>query len=301
MKKLLTLITAAILAASALTATASAATVTMYAEDGRTITVQDYEVSAYRNVGWYTEPFVTMYALDGRSIKVQQSQVPAYQNVGWYTGDDMYWKEYAEPDLQSMYNRNDYISLYFSANNLISDPDSPLYPYSPIYTDALYTYRTRAMDKWRVASGCPVGVTANDWDILEYKSDGTFRYNLDYTNISYKPIIAIKGQFSICDVFGDVLYKTTANIGTSHKLYLSPGETDQNWGYTFSKSDVSYYGLSSARFIRDYKVLEVVFADGTKWVNPSHYSSNGTLSNVYLAAMGFNDTKEPYYITKWIY
>ncbi|MBE6704964.1 MAG: hypothetical protein E7583_06835 [Ruminococcaceae bacterium] len=298
MKKLLTLITAAILAASALTATASAATVTMYAEDGRTITVQDYEVSAYRNVGWYTEPFVTMYALDGRSIKVQQSQVPAYQNVGWYTEGDMYWKKYVEPDLQDMYNRNDYVSLYLSADQrLINDP------YSPIYTDALYAYRTRAMDKWRIATGCPLGVTAHESELVQHNNDGSMSSEFAFTNTSYKNIIAFKHEYDICDVFGNVLYKYVANAGNTpdNRINIAPGETYYNMSVTIDKYDVTRYNLRNSTFIRNSKIAEVVFADGTKWVNPGHYISNGTLSNVYLAGYTFKSNNAPYYISLWIF
>ena len=59
--------------------------VTMYAADGRTLNVVNSEVEAYKNVGWYTEPVVTMYAADGRTLNVIKSEVEAYKNVGWYT------------------------------------------------------------------------------------------------------------------------------------------------------------------------------------------------------------------------
>lgn len=59
--------------------------VTMYAPDGRTLNVVHSEVEAYKNVGWYTEPVITMYAPDGRTLNVVQSEVDAYKNVGWYT------------------------------------------------------------------------------------------------------------------------------------------------------------------------------------------------------------------------
>ena len=59
--------------------------VVMYAPDGRTLSVPQSEVEAYKNVGWYTEPVVTMYAADGRTLNVVNSEVEAYKNVGWYT------------------------------------------------------------------------------------------------------------------------------------------------------------------------------------------------------------------------
>ena len=62
-------------------------TTTLFALDGRTITVFNNEVSAYLNVGWYEtieETQQTMYAPDGRTILVYKAEVPAYKNVGWY-------------------------------------------------------------------------------------------------------------------------------------------------------------------------------------------------------------------------
>ncbi len=60
-------------------------TVTMYAPDGRTISIPQSEIEAYKNVGWYTEPVVLMYAADGRTRYTLQSEVEAYKGVGWYT------------------------------------------------------------------------------------------------------------------------------------------------------------------------------------------------------------------------
>lgn len=62
-------------------------TTTLYALDGRTITVFNNEVPAYLNVGWYEtieETQQTMYAPDGRTIQIYKAEVPAYKNVGWY-------------------------------------------------------------------------------------------------------------------------------------------------------------------------------------------------------------------------
>ncbi len=62
-------------------------TVTMYAIDGRTISVPKNEVEAYKKVGWYAtkaETQQTLYAADGRTIVVYKAEVPAYKKVGWY-------------------------------------------------------------------------------------------------------------------------------------------------------------------------------------------------------------------------
>lgn len=61
--------------------------ITLYALDGRTISVPESNVDAHLKVGWYRtlrETQQVMYAADGRMITVYKSQVPSYKNVGWY-------------------------------------------------------------------------------------------------------------------------------------------------------------------------------------------------------------------------
>lgn len=92
--------------------------VTMYAPDGRTVNIWDYEVEAWKNVGWYDYPVTTVYAPDGRTAVIYTGDVQAWKNVGWYdypvttvyapdgrtaviyTGDVQAWKSvgwYTEP------------------------------------------------------------------------------------------------------------------------------------------------------------------------------------------------------------
>lgn len=62
-------------------------TVTLYAPDGRTVTVSESEVESYLAVGWYrtlAETQQTLYAPDGSVITVYKSEVALYKNVGWY-------------------------------------------------------------------------------------------------------------------------------------------------------------------------------------------------------------------------
>lgn len=59
--------------------------ITMYAIDGRTISIGEYDIEAYKNVGWYTAPPVLMYSEDGRTLYVSGNEVSAYSNVGWST------------------------------------------------------------------------------------------------------------------------------------------------------------------------------------------------------------------------
>ncbi len=63
---------------------ASTTEVTMYAPDGRTLSILASEAELYKSVGWYTEPVTIMYAADGRTLYVQESEIEAYKKVGWY-------------------------------------------------------------------------------------------------------------------------------------------------------------------------------------------------------------------------
>ena len=67
---------------------ASAATVTLYAYDGRTVSVDSSLVADYKKVGWHEG--VTMYAEDGRSAVISPFKVADYKNVGWCEGVTMY-------------------------------------------------------------------------------------------------------------------------------------------------------------------------------------------------------------------
>ena len=82
MKKLTKVIAIATMAVTMFTSTASA--VKMYAPDGRTASVMESDVAAWKAVGWYTENYKKMYAPDGRTAKVVLQDIKAWKAVGWY-------------------------------------------------------------------------------------------------------------------------------------------------------------------------------------------------------------------------
>ncbi|MEE1047559.1 MAG: hypothetical protein U0M60_09060, partial [Clostridia bacterium] len=51
---------------------------------GRTMKVGEYDVEAYRQVGWFYGKPTRMYAPDGRIITVGKNDVWMYKKVGWY-------------------------------------------------------------------------------------------------------------------------------------------------------------------------------------------------------------------------
>ncbi len=74
---------------------------TLYASDGRTLTVKDSREEAFKLFGWYESPeqakLITMYATDGRTIEVANAQKEAFKKVGWYeTYEEVIYTMYSE-------------------------------------------------------------------------------------------------------------------------------------------------------------------------------------------------------------
>ena len=80
MKK--SLVVAVLCMVLALFSVAQEARVTMYAKDGRTISIAESAVEDYKKVGWYEG--VTVWAIDGRSKVISPFKVEEERAVGWY-------------------------------------------------------------------------------------------------------------------------------------------------------------------------------------------------------------------------
>lgn len=81
-KKIISTLLALTLSSSMLCSTASA--VTMYAPDGRTASVADADVEAWKAVGWYDKNYIIMYAPGRKTARVSLQNINAWKKVGWY-------------------------------------------------------------------------------------------------------------------------------------------------------------------------------------------------------------------------
>ncbi len=61
---------------------------TVYAADGRTITVQNHQVPIYTDGGWFTEPVMTVYDKNADSVLIYEKHKDAYLSSGWYLSPD---------------------------------------------------------------------------------------------------------------------------------------------------------------------------------------------------------------------
>ncbi len=68
------------------TAASGASAAMMYSLDGRSLYVNDWEIEAYKQVGWYYGRPVTMHSLDGRTLLIGENEIEAYKQVGWFYG-----------------------------------------------------------------------------------------------------------------------------------------------------------------------------------------------------------------------
>jgi len=106
--------------------------VTLYAPDGRTVTVYNSQVSSFLKVGWYksySEVTTKLYAPDGRQITVYNSQVADFLKVGWFKNyKDVTTKLYAPDGRQiTVYNSQvaDFLKVGWYKN--YSDVTTTLY------------------------------------------------------------------------------------------------------------------------------------------------------------------------------
>lgn len=96
--------------------------------------------------------------------------------------------------------------------------------------------------------------------MINYKigkdSIGTPELTLYFRNLSYKKIVAYKVKFDCYNIFGnyestyyDYYYDDSANLDIA-------GSTGATW---------TLYGADSVNTVKNIRVFEIVYEDGTKW------------------------------------
>ena len=224
--------------------------VTLYSQDGRSITVTDLEVPQYERVGW--SGLVTMYApVDGvfsRTIEVSPLEVSAYEAVGWYTYEGALFYIFKDYYYNTLKPATDYNSVFDFVEEILPDLIGTK------YEQEVYKIRTEAMDLWRKhCGGKPMGLI--DYEISK-NSIGTPEVTLYFRNLSYKKIVAFKVKFDCYNIFGDLersyydsYYIDNSNLDIAGSFYAT-------W---------TLYGADSVNKVKNIRVIEVVYEDGTKW------------------------------------
>ena len=221
----------------------------VYATDGRVLKVPTLQVPIYELVGWHGE--VAMYAKDEagnytRSIKISPFEVEAYEAVGWSSKERILY-DITEEAFNEFKGAKQYPEMFNTTLVGVGTLSGTR------FEQKAYDLRTKAMDTWRSAIGRPMGVMGYN---LSENSIGTPKISIAFANISYKKVIAYKVKFTCYDVFGnvegsyyDTFYDDDANIAAA-------GTVTTTW---------TLYGADSVHTVKNIRVIEVVYEDGTKW------------------------------------
>ncbi len=243
-------------------------TITIYDNAGNSKTVNVADVAKYILEGWSTVKKeensggdsgedITVYSYDGQQKTVPLSQLDTYKAQGWYPAYDEAVYAYA-----AFGNGADVLGAtkllenksYELAFNLVQDALDKLEGTNSEYVSLLYYLRSSITDTWRTAANSPLGFI-NYWFS---DKDGKGLVVFEYRNVSNSRIQSFKINFDICDEKGTVI-ETNAGSYYVDKLEMIPCDK-KRVAWVIKTGD-------SAKSIKNLKVKEVVFSDGTKWTS----------------------------------
>ncbi len=257
----------------------------IYAPDGETKIVADYELENYLSTGlWYKDKsiaYVTMYSYDGRETEVKIVEVKAFENVGWrllsdpvkmyaldgretYINGYEYWY-YSENGWYATKEEIIFINADNASNNLINEKnyrqaiavmseaieEMKPYPYGYIYGDWLLAKSKNTAAMWQDSIHCPIGYETS----YTQSYDGGSSVIVTVRNISEKTIKGFKLNFKCYDENMNVI-----NTGNSFyycdNITLNPLEK-KSFKWNFNGKNIDS--------IRGILITQADFADGEVW------------------------------------
>ena len=242
---------------------ASADTVIMYNNDGESKVVSAEEVSKYELAGWSTKKpdvdFVTIYSFDGTTKNVSADKVEEYKAKGWGTAfDEAVYTYAAKGDggenigAVAMLENKQYELAFNNVQTAIEKLENT----ESEYLSMLYYLRSTVTDAWREAANSPLGFI-NYWF---NSKDGKKLVIFEYRNVSNSQIQSFKINFDICDEKGEVI-ETNSGSYFVNNLKMLPCDK-KRVGWAIESGD-------SAQSVKNVKVLEATFSDGTSWKAPN--------------------------------
>ena len=238
---------------------ASAEFVTMYNEDGVSKKVPIDEVAKYELAGWTTKTaekvVMTVYNNNGETKEIAKEDYKDYMSQGWYSAyDEAVYAYAAFGDGKDVPGASKLLEdkKYELAFNMVKDALDKIEDTQSEYVSMLYYLRTSITDTWRAAANSPLGFI-NYW----FTDRGEKRFAIfEYRNISNSRIKYFRINFDICNDKGEII-ETNSGAYFVDNLQLVPcDKTRVGWE---AKTG------SSATTIKNVKVKEVRFSDGTVW------------------------------------
>lgn len=234
-------------------------TVVMYDANGNTLEVPYNEVGRYELEGWSTvKPSgnkMTVYSYDGTEKQINDSQYASYKAQGWYASYDEAVYNYA------MYGNGSDVTgakalladkRYELSYNMVRDALDRIETSGSEYVTKLYDMRSEIMETWGAAAKSPLGFI-NYWFA---EKDGKDMIVFEYRNVSNNRIKSFRINFDICDADGNIIEKNSGSYYIEN-LQMAPCDK-KKVAWLIETGD-------EAKSIKNLKVKEVTYADGTKW------------------------------------
>lgn len=234
-------------------------TVTMYNSDGSVKEVSPDEVDQYKLEGWSTQnpnaEYTTLYRYDGTTKEVLAEEAHIHKDSGWYPAyEEAVYSYAAFGDGADVSGATTLLEnkRYELAFNMVQDALAKIENTGSEYVSMLYYLRSSVVDTWRQAANSPLGFI-NYWF---NDKDGKRMIVFEYRNVSNNRISSFKINFDICDK-DDTVIETNSGSYFVSNLQMTPCEKKRVAWYIESGED--------AAKIKNLKVTEVVYSDGTKW------------------------------------
>lgn len=218
--------------------------INVYACDGSALGIHNLLLPLYEKVGWSVG--ITVYNLTGDTLEISPYRIAEYDSYGWYI-----WEKKFFLTLKNVYDANFNAGKYAECMALVDYCID--YLKGTQYENTLYSLRTTAMNRIRETE--KTALSTCDYTISE-NSIGTPEVSIIFRNVSFKNIVAFKVKFNCYDVFGQ-LEKSYYDLYFVDDCNLAPAEVGS---FTWT-----LYGTDSVKTLKNIRVTEVVFADGTKW------------------------------------
>ena len=239
--------------------TAPTATVTMYNSEGVSKEVLADEVSKYELAGWTTKKpnidYMTVYYHDGTTKEIAKDLYETYKSQGWYSAFDEAVYAYAAfgngsdvPGATKLVENKQY-ELAF---NTVKDAIDKIENSESEYVTMLYYLRSTITDAWREAANSPLGFI-NYW----FTDKDNKRFVIfEYRNVSNSRIKYFEINFDICDKDGNIIETNSGSYYVDNLQLVPCDKTRVGWKVESGQDAVS---------VKNVKVKEVKFADGTAW------------------------------------
>ena len=233
--------------------------VIMYDADGNSKEVPSDKVEEYKAAGWsLTKPEIehmTVYNHKNETKSIAKSSYESYKSTGWYSAYDEAVYAFAafgdgdqNPGAVKLLENKKYEAAF----QAVAEAIKKLEGVDSVYVQMLYDLRTSVTDTWRVAANSPLGFI----NYFFTERNGQRVVMFDYRNISNVRIKYIGISFEICNKDGDVIERNDHDY-YANNLQLAPcDDTRVGWKVLTGNDAV---------MVKNVKVNEVRFADGTVW------------------------------------